>query len=198
MLHAKMMPLLSQVYQGKIGRDEAKLNEYGGQKLEAQVVPGGIKIASVSQNDLEYDPALYQRDRGELDWDARSMASTTMFDSPSSPRLGQHHYNASNTSLTRLTGYDRYLAGGAQPSSDIELSKMDHTQQPLLSPRSNDYFQLHQALTSQQSFSPSLPPSIYQDYPLEVTREAPTHRPQEGNYHSLHGSENAPAYSPKP
>jgi hypothetical protein len=49
MLHAKMMPLLSQVYQGKIGRDEAKLNEYGGQKLEAQVVPGGIKIASVSQ-----------------------------------------------------------------------------------------------------------------------------------------------------
>lgn len=49
MLHAKMMPLLSQVYQGKIGRDEAKLNEYGGQKLEAQVVPGGIKIASISQ-----------------------------------------------------------------------------------------------------------------------------------------------------
>jgi hypothetical protein len=49
MLHAKMMPLLSQVYHGKIGRDEAKLNEYGGQKLEAQVVPGGIKIAAISQ-----------------------------------------------------------------------------------------------------------------------------------------------------
>jgi len=49
MLHAKMMPLLSQVYQGKLGRDEAKLSEYGGQKLEAQVIPGGIKIAAISQ-----------------------------------------------------------------------------------------------------------------------------------------------------
>jgi hypothetical protein len=49
MLHAKMMPLLSQVYHGKLGRDEAKLNEYGGQRLEAQVVPGGIKIAAISQ-----------------------------------------------------------------------------------------------------------------------------------------------------
>ncbi|KAG5647091.1 hypothetical protein DXG03_001461 [Asterophora parasitica] len=49
MLHAKMMPLLSQVYQGKIGKDEAKMDEYGGQKLEAQVVPGGIKIAAVTQ-----------------------------------------------------------------------------------------------------------------------------------------------------
>jgi len=29
MLHATMMPLLSQVYHGKLGRDEAKLNEYG-------------------------------------------------------------------------------------------------------------------------------------------------------------------------
>lgn len=49
MLHAKMMPLLSQVYHGKLGRDEAKLNEYGGQKLEAQIVEGGIKIAAISQ-----------------------------------------------------------------------------------------------------------------------------------------------------
>lgn len=54
MLHAKMMPLLSQVYQGKIGRDEAKMDEYGGQKLEAQVVPGGIKIAAVSQVRCHY------------------------------------------------------------------------------------------------------------------------------------------------
>lgn len=43
------MPLLSQVYQGRLGKDEAKMDEYGGQKLEAQVIPGGIKIAAVSQ-----------------------------------------------------------------------------------------------------------------------------------------------------
>lgn len=49
MLHARMMPLLSQVYHGRLATDEAKMEEYGGQKLEAQVVPGGIKIAAVSQ-----------------------------------------------------------------------------------------------------------------------------------------------------
>lgn len=117
------------------------------------------------QNDLEYDPALYRRDRGELDWDARSTASTAMFDSPIS-HLGKSQYYASNTSLARLTGYDRYLTGGAQHSqSDIELSKMDSIQEPLLNPQSSDYFQ-HQARASQQSFSPSIPPSISQDYPL--------------------------------
>ncbi len=49
MLHAKMMPLLSQVYSGKLGHDQAKLNEYGGQKMEAQVIPGGIRIAGIEQ-----------------------------------------------------------------------------------------------------------------------------------------------------
>ncbi|KDR75655.1 hypothetical protein GALMADRAFT_68322 [Galerina marginata CBS 339.88] len=49
MLHKNMMPLLGQVYQGKIGRDHAKLEEYGGQRMEAQVVAGGIKIAAIDQ-----------------------------------------------------------------------------------------------------------------------------------------------------
>ncbi|KAF8963690.1 hypothetical protein BDZ97DRAFT_1661438 [Flammula alnicola] len=49
MLHKNMMPLLSQVYQGKIGNDHAKLDEYGGQNMEAQIVPGGIKIAAIDQ-----------------------------------------------------------------------------------------------------------------------------------------------------
>ena len=214
MLHAKMMPLLSQVYHGNLGRDEAKLNEYGGQKLDAQVVPGGIKIAAISQvrflynrltsyynilsiqNDLEYDPALYRRDRGELDWDARSVTSTAIFDSPTSPHLAKSQYYASNTSLTRLTGYDRYLAGGGQASqSDIELSNIDHTREPLLEQQSSDYFQ-HQVLGSQRSFSPSIPPSIRQDHPLG-SREAPTHRPQGGSYSSSR-SAGSPAYSPEP
>jgi hypothetical protein len=49
MLHKNMMPLLSQVYQGKIGKDHAKLDEYGGKQMEAQIVPGGIKIAAIDQ-----------------------------------------------------------------------------------------------------------------------------------------------------
>ncbi|RDB25480.1 hypothetical protein Hypma_007600 [Hypsizygus marmoreus] len=198
MLHAKMMPLLSQVYFGKIGKEEAKLNEYGGQKLEAQIVPGGIKIAAVSQNDLEYDPVLYQRDRGELDWDARSMASTTLFDGASTLQPGKSQYYASTTTLPRLAGYDQYLAGGPQhqqsPSYDMELTKLDSMQEPLLSPRSYGYYQQQQALASQQSLTrPSIPPSLYQE-PVGSNREAPIHRPQEG--YSSPSPEHAPAYSP--
>ncbi|KAG6841425.1 hypothetical protein C0991_011319 [Blastosporella zonata] len=170
MLHAKMMPFLSQVYQGRLGKEEAKLEEYGGQKLEAQVVPGGIKIAAISQNDLEYDPALYQRDRGELDWDARSMASTAMLDGPDSAKS---QYHANSHSLSDLPGYNHYLAGGAHPhqQSEIELTKMDSMQEPLLNTR--DYFQ-----PGASQLSLSIPPSLYQD-PLGSSREAPTHRPQE-------------------
>jgi hypothetical protein len=49
MLHAKMMPLLADVYKGRIASDHALLNEYGGQKLEAQVVEGGVRFAAVDQ-----------------------------------------------------------------------------------------------------------------------------------------------------
>ena len=49
MLHKSMMPLLSEVYQGRIGSDHTKLDEYGGQSMEAQVLPGGIKIAAIDQ-----------------------------------------------------------------------------------------------------------------------------------------------------
>lgn len=49
MLHAKMMPLLSQVYAGSISQDKVKLDEYRGQQMSAQVVPGGIRIAAIDQ-----------------------------------------------------------------------------------------------------------------------------------------------------
>ncbi|KAG6861116.1 hypothetical protein C0995_003845 [Termitomyces sp. Mi166 len=182
MLHAKMMPLLSQVYHGRIATDEAKMEEYGGQKLEAQVVPGGIKIAAVSQNELEYDPTLYQRDRGELDWDARSVTSTVLLDGPDSIK---------SPPGSKLPGYDQYLAGGLHQhlQSDIELIKMDAMQEPLLNPR--DYYQQTQAASQ---LSLSIPPSLYQE-PLGTSREAPTHRRQERSY-SPYPPEQSPAYSP--
>jgi calcium permeable stress-gated cation channel len=49
MLHKSMIPLLSEVYHGTIYSDLAKLDEYGGQKTEAQVVLGGLKIAAIDQ-----------------------------------------------------------------------------------------------------------------------------------------------------
>ncbi|KAI0310225.1 hypothetical protein OF83DRAFT_1272590 [Amylostereum chailletii] len=76
MLHASMMPLLAEVYHGKLNHEQTKMGEYDGQKMDSQVVPGGLRIAAIAQNELEYDPRMYQRDRGELDWDQRSMATT--------------------------------------------------------------------------------------------------------------------------
>lgn len=49
MLHKSMMPLLSEVYHGKINSEHTKLDEYGGQQMDARVVPGGIKIAAIDQ-----------------------------------------------------------------------------------------------------------------------------------------------------
>ncbi|KAF8952519.1 late exocytosis, associated with Golgi transport-domain-containing protein [Flammula alnicola] len=171
MLHKNMMPLLSQVYQGKIGNDHAKLDEYGGQNMEAQIVPGGIKIAAIDQRDLEYDPALYQRDRGELDWDARSIASTVAF----GDGLKTHHANLSSKAFA---GYDKYLTHGPGSTSEheIELSQLDSMQEPLLSPHAMALHQ--QGFTSQQSLSPSLPPSLH----YNASREAPLHRPQDRSY----------------
>ncbi|KIJ65940.1 hypothetical protein HYDPIDRAFT_87248 [Hydnomerulius pinastri MD-312] len=143
MLHAKMMPLLADVYKGKIGSDKAKLDEYGGQDMAAQVVEGGLKIAAIEQRDLEYDPALYQRDRGELDWDARSIASTAMFSHTHSDSASLYHqkthYYAGSVAGGRAspapTAYDRYLAKGPSNSqSEIELARIGQSndQLPLL------------------------------------------------------------------
>ncbi|KAF8161319.1 hypothetical protein B0H34DRAFT_840484 [Crassisporium funariophilum] len=210
MLHKNMMPLLSQVYQGKIAREQAKLDEYGGAQMEAQVVPGGIKIAAIDQSDLEYDPALYQRDRGELDWDQRSIASTNMLDH--GPKLhaskSQYYAHGSNKSLA---GYDHYLAQGPNSSQpEIELSRFDSMQEPLLSPGAMAFHQ--QGFVSQQSLNPSAPPSLYQNpNGSTISREAPIHRPQfdrgyspspsyvsTDNLHQMsHGQSNSPL-SPYP
>lgn len=54
MLHTKMMALLPDVYKGRIQQDQARLGEYGGQKVEAQVISAGIKFAAVDQVSLPY------------------------------------------------------------------------------------------------------------------------------------------------
>lgn len=48
-LHKKMMPFLAEIYNGRLGNDFATLDEYGGQKMQAQVAPGGVKIAAVDE-----------------------------------------------------------------------------------------------------------------------------------------------------
>ncbi|KAJ3570291.1 hypothetical protein NP233_g4499 [Leucocoprinus birnbaumii] len=190
MLHAKMMPLLSQVYSGKISNNKTKLDEYGGQKMDAQIVPGGITIAAISQHDLEYDPVLYQRDRGELDWDARSIASTTLMDNAPTMHAskGSFYAGADGGSTSKLTGYDAYLANGPQSltlnlnQSDIEMTPIDSMHQPLLGQQgyAGEYSPQAPFASQQTLVTPDSPQQIYSQPPFaNASREAPLHRPQE-------------------
>lgn len=179
MLHANMMPLLSQVYSGKIKDDKARLDEYGGQRMAAQIMPGGIKIAAISAADLEYDPVMYQRDRGELDWDQRSIASTNMLDGGST-----YHGHHGSPSVSKLHGYLNH--GPSNPNafaSDIELTPVDSMKEHLLSPHAMAFQQ--QGFESSQSLHS--PGSMYQGAPNESSREL--YRPQDRAYSP------APTYS---
>jgi hypothetical protein len=48
MVHAGQVPLLSQVYAGKVSNMRMKMQEMGGQKVDA-VVSGGIKFAAIQE-----------------------------------------------------------------------------------------------------------------------------------------------------
>ncbi|KAG9312116.1 hypothetical protein JVU11DRAFT_7403 [Chiua virens] len=223
MLHAKMMPLLADVYKGKIGSDKAKLDEYGGQKVDAQVMEGGLRIAGIEQRDLEYDPALYRRDRGELDWDARSMASNAIFghnraDSASVYHQKTHYYGGSmagGRASPAPSAFDRYAAKTpANPgnASAIELSRLgasvDHL--PLLNDpgynlgEMSNQGPLGAPLPRYASPEPLHPPSRYGTPatrpPSWFATPAPMqYPPQAGAQHSpVEGYREAPLHRPYP
>jgi len=117
LLHAKMMPLLSQVYQGRLGHERRSLAEYAGQKMEAQIAPGGLRIAGIEEADLAYDLAQYQRERGQQDWDNRSMSSSNMLGDGVSVSTHAH----------KPQGYDAYMAHGLSraPHEEFEMANIE-------------------------------------------------------------------------
>ncbi|OCH90575.1 DUF221-domain-containing protein [Obba rivulosa] len=199
MVHANMTHLLAQVYSGKINNVQTNLDDIGGQKIDAQVVAGGIKIAGIDERYLEEDPALWQRDRGELDWDARSMSSVNLLanepvynPSKSQSQIWSSPGRAESPAPQKLAGYDRYLAQG--PQTEIELTRFELDRQPLLNaPQPQGYFDPNMngsaaslapsyghPMTEAQT-TPPLPvlPSAY-DSTRNLNdgyREAPVHRP---------------------
>ncbi|KAF9650988.1 DUF221-domain-containing protein [Thelephora ganbajun] len=170
MVHANMAHLLPQVYNGKIESDKTRLGEYGGQKVEARFVQG-IRIAAIDQHDLEYDPVLYQRDRGEDNWDNQSISSANLLSergaSPAPTVVG-----------IRQSHLDKYLNIG-QPS-EYEMSKLGPTESdklPLLDPNLNVSMYDQRLNVSNPSFLPSPVGTPYMPYNQETPyREAPTHR----------------------
>ncbi|KAI0369019.1 DUF221-domain-containing protein [Pilatotrama ljubarskyi] len=185
MVHANMTHLLPQVYHGKTQNVQTKLEEMGGQATDAHVVAGGIKIAAVEERDLEYDPALYQRDRGD-DWDTRSVSSSNLLADPKPPYSDS---GRGSPAPSKFVGYDRYLASGPQP--EIEMTRLDTTSdvQPLLphqqgpgyydpqAAASRSNVDLGHGYTSSPMYENPATPLIPAAYPNDAYREAPLHRP---------------------
>jgi hypothetical protein len=193
MLHANMMPLLAQIYSGRLDSAQTKLGEYGGQQMDARVLPGGIRIAGIDQSDLEYDPALYRRDRGELDWDQRSIA--TALDSTAVYPAGGRDSPAPS-----LPGYAKYLAQGHGADSEIELSRFDLDQQPLLPPtlmagagQSSQALPVYSSQMPQGGVTQYPPPPGTAYHGRVTSNEAPTYRPQESSSRlSYYSGRNSP------
>jgi hypothetical protein len=195
MLHAKMVPLLAEVYKGRLGEStKAKLDEYGGQRLSAQIVEGGVKIAAIDQANLEYDLALYQRDRGELDWDRRSFASTNVLGSDAAS-LAPGMYGEGPDGApgggrnSPVPGYERYMAAGPtgapavmRGGSEMEMAALlapQHQNEPGdFDPRYLAQQQQQQQLAMQRQGSPA--PSLMYQRPSSMQQLVPPHQQQQG------------------
>ncbi|RXW14887.1 hypothetical protein EST38_g10967 [Candolleomyces aberdarensis] len=172
-IHKDHVPLLTQIYPGKYNTVTAPISEYGGQTMQIFITSSGLKIAGIGKNDLEYDAALYHRERGELDWDQRSISSTNMLDNAS--MISGH---LPRGSVSKFSGYDEYLTKGpSHQQHGIELTKIDSMTEPLLDSRGPPF--QRQAMDSQQTLAS--PPSLYQ-YPNGSAVSRDLYRPQEGNW----------------
>jgi hypothetical protein len=167
-----------------------------------------------SQHDLAYDPQLYQRDRGELDWDQRSIATTTVFDNASFMPGGRPpslFYADGRTGTPApgytppIPGYNTYLNQGP---SEIELTNLEEQQRPLLHQPSqgSGFFDGNQpgARQTMHSSSTSMPQNLQQNFnDGGGYREAPIHRPYPSNHapstYSGYSDGQAPQqYPPRP
>lgn len=105
MVHAKVKHLLPQVYKGRI---EAGVATVDGRKVETEQVTGGLKIAAVEEDQLEYDPSK--------DSDNRSIMSSTTMGAFSTAKGG--------TPGAFRDQYANYIAGGAQHGEEFEMGNV--------------------------------------------------------------------------
>lgn len=118
MVHAKVAHLLPKVYKGRIDTGTAVVD---GRKVETEQVAGGLKIAAIEEDQLEYDPAK--------DSDARSVISGTTLGGIS---MGKGGVGVGTPgSMTGPRGdyfkeqFANYMAGGpGQSTEEFEMSNV--------------------------------------------------------------------------
>jgi hypothetical protein len=159
---------------------------------------------------------LYQRDRGELDWDAQSMTSTVLLGDNASIAPAKSNFYADGraaspapSSLGQLPGYDKYMTRGPQlQSPEYEMARFDsnYDKAPLLGSQQQPgyadsrYARSSSTLVYQPSHSSQSAIPQYPGMTREVSggpREAPVHRPQptQASPSSYQGQPPRPQYS---
>jgi len=110
MVHAKVKHLLPQVYKGRLDTGVAVVD---GRKVETEQVAGGLKIAAIEEDQLEYDPSK--------DSDARSVMSGTTLGGMSMAQGGV----GVGTPGYFKDQYANYMAGGRmQGGEEFEMANV--------------------------------------------------------------------------
>ncbi|EPQ31421.1 uncharacterized protein PFL1_00756 [Pseudozyma flocculosa PF-1] len=114
MVHAKVKHLLPQVYRGKI---DTGVSNVDGRRVETGEVAGGLKIAAIEEDQLEYDP--------HKDSDVRSiMSGTTMGGFAGNKGVGTPGSVAPSGDYFK-SQYANYITGGAAaPREEIEMNSV--------------------------------------------------------------------------
>jgi hypothetical protein len=118
MVHAKVKHLLPQVYKGRLETGVAMVD---GRKVETDQVAGGLKIAAIEEDQLEYDPSK--------DSDARSVMSGTTLGGMSMARGGVGVGTPGSMGPPRgeyfKDQYANYMAGGPMHGGEeFEMSNV--------------------------------------------------------------------------
>lgn len=167
MVHAWSQALLPEVYHGRI--DETKHALVDGRNVETAAVEGGLKIAFVEEDQLEYDP------RNDNDDDARSVMSSTTLASnmplggagggkrslPGPSPLGAG-YQQHTHSVLPASGAEEFEMGSIYPSGEKAARNSKET---LL--LGSEYYPQHPGLAPRQLSASSL--SMYKS-PYEYNK----------------------------
>ena len=117
MVHAKVKHLLPQVYKGRLDTGVAMVD---GRKVETEQVAGGLKIAAIEEDQLEYDPSK--------DSDARSVMSGTTLGGMSMAKGGVGVGTPGSMAGPRgdyfKDQYANYMAGGPMQGEEFEMANV--------------------------------------------------------------------------
>jgi calcium permeable stress-gated cation channel len=151
---------------------------------------------------------MYQRDRGETDWDARSMATTNVLGDGASimgPSKSGFYADGRDSPAPQVPGYDRYLNQGPLGSTkeEYELTRFDTTpsqyqdEQPLLASQQRLGYFDPSALSGAAQL-PAYPSASQVNVNMggDGYREAPLHRPHFSREMSGYSNASSGAYSP--